>query len=204
MRTLLSRISANAGSSLTAGGTLLAVGVAIGAIGLTEVSLVNGDGTSPLRNGWVQVGLVVGMIGAAWTIATFVLAMIATKKHADFHRTLGHALNDGEHLANNWGSLQEIRTWGQQTADLIHAGLGDGEDRLFLGDWESLGEQDDMSRPRPEGHRWLYRRLQRLMRLMDRMHSMHTGAGVKLPDCAYVSDADPRFATGGPYDGDRQ
>jgi hypothetical protein len=147
--------------------------------------------------------IVVGMVGAAWTIATFVLAVIATKKHADFQRLLGHALHDGEHLANNRGSLQETRTWGQQAADLIHAGLGDGEDRLFFGDWESLGEQDDMSRPRPAGHRWLYRRLQRLMRLMDRMHSMHMGAGVKLPDWAYVSGADPQSATGGPYDGDR-
>jgi hypothetical protein len=148
MRTLLSRISANAGSSLTAGATVLAIGVAIGAIGLTEVTLAAGKPVSPLRNGWVQVGLGVGALGAAWTLATFILAMVATKKHADFQRLLGHALNDGERLANNWGSPQEIRTWGQQTADL--------------------------------------------MRLMDRMHSMHMGAGVKLPDWAYVSDASPQ------------
>jgi hypothetical protein len=164
--------------------------VAIGAVGLTEVTLAKGHGVPPLRNGWVQAGLIVGVVGAAWTIGTFVLAMISTTKHVHFQRLLGHALNDGEYLGNHAGSLKEVARWGQQAADLIHAGLGDGEDRLFLGDWESL-EAQDLSRPRPEGHLWLYRRLQRLMRLMDRIHSMHIGAGVKLADWEYVSEADP-------------
>ena len=57
IRTFLSRTSANAGASLAAGGTLLAIGVALGAIGLTEVTIAKTP-ASPFKNGWVLVGFV--------------------------------------------------------------------------------------------------------------------------------------------------
>jgi len=194
MRAFLGRIVGNAGSSLTAGGTVLAIGVALGAIGLAETTSANSaklvylrPPQSPFANGWVICGLIAGVIGALWVIGTFVLALIATAKTERFRQLLGHALNDGERLHEQAPptTLQVIRAWGQQAHDLVQAGYGPGEARLFLGEWDLPTQH--VTGKEPEGHLWLERRLMRLSRLMDRMHLMQVGPGTRLPAWTYVS-----------------
>jgi hypothetical protein len=183
MRTFLGRLSANAGSALAAAGSLLALGAALGAVGLAQLQ----PKESPLANGWVLAGFVVISLGAAWFVGTFILAMIATIKHEHFKELLGHALHDGEKLEGEKAPKSEVAAWSQQAADLIHAGLGSGEDRLFLGEWD-FGPQYLSGKEIP-GQPFLQRRLRQLMKLLARVDSTHVGAGAKLPKWKYVSGA---------------
>jgi hypothetical protein len=182
-------LTANSSASLTVGGTVLAIGVALGAVGLTEVSQAT-PSPRPFSNDWVIAGTVIALVGAAWVLATFILVVMAAQRTAHFHALLGHALNDGEELSDRRRAVANeatIREWGQQAHDLIAAGLGMPEGRLFLADYD-LGVQ--YSGGQPPGHLWLHRRLQRLTRLMDRMHLLSVGPMTKLPAWRYVSDKD--------------
>lgn len=185
LRAFLGRIVGNAGSSLTAGGTVLAIGLGVASVGVSASTK-----TSPWSNPWFDIGFILAMIGAAWVIGTFVLAMISTAKTERFEELIGHALNDGEALEDEGATQSTIRKWAQQTHDLIQAGLGPAEARLFLGE-SDLGTQFVSDKTRP-GHPWLQRRLRRLSRLMDRMHSMHVGP-VRSSQTGSISRARPRF-----------
>jgi hypothetical protein len=164
----------------------LAIGIGLAAVGLTEVSAVTPT-RSPFTNGWFRAGLIVSLVGAVWVLGTFALAMTGTVRAARFHELLGHALNDGQRLAEQGASKVTITAWATQARDLIEASLGSAEARLFLGEWD-LGEQFGGG---PEGHLYLHRRLIRLSRLMDRMYATHVGPGQKLGDWVYRS-SDPR------------
>jgi hypothetical protein len=185
MRSFLSRLSAHAGSALAAGGSVLAVGAALGAVGLAELQ----SGASPFDNGWIVSGVAIITAGAVWSILTFILVLVAAAKTERFQELLGHALNDAEALEREGAPKTAIRDWGQQTHDLIEAGLGPGEGRLFLGEFD-LGTEAVFPKNLPL-HPWLHRRLTRLSRLMDRMHSMHVGAGAKMKDWTYLSSKRP-------------
>jgi hypothetical protein len=124
-----------------------------------------------------------------WDLRPF--ALIATAKTERFRELLGHALNDGEKLHDQVPPtpLPVIQAWGQQAHDLIQAGYGPGEARLFLGEWDL--DTQYVTGKEPEGHLWLARRLMRLSRLMDRMHLMQVGPGTKLPPWANLSTKVP-------------
>src|SRR6266567_2220391 len=96
-----------------------------------------------------------------------------------FRILLGHALNDGEALVDEGAPKATIREWGQQAQDLIEAGLGPPEARLFLSDYD-IDATFAMASNLP-GHVWLERRLRRLTRLMDSMQGVQVGPGAKLP-----------------------
>lgn len=176
MRRFLGRIVVNAGSSLTAGGTVLAIGVALGAVGLAEVQ---GSGRSPFSNGWVVFGAVLALIGALWVIGTFIAAVVATAKTEKFHDLLGRALSEGEVLALGTPDGDAIQRWGQATQRLIEAGLGGAEGRLFMSDWDlgiSFKAETQVS-----SKVWLRMRLARLTRLMDRMHEHQVNPRFQAP-----------------------
>jgi hypothetical protein len=182
MRALLNRLAANAGSALAAGATVLAVGAALGAVGLAETQKQAG---SPFRNPLVLIGVGIIIVAAAWSVAILVIAMVATANTDRFHILLGHALNDGEALEQDGAPKPLIDAWGQQTHDLIEAGLGPAAARVFLSEWD-LGTQLLPAKFKP-GHPWLQRRLMRLTRLMESMHLMHVGPTAKLPHWRYQS-----------------
>jgi hypothetical protein len=169
MRALLGRVAANAGASLTVGGTVLAIGVALGAVGLGE--LRPDTPPSPFSNGFVRAGMVLIALGAVWTIGTFVLAMVATAKTEYFRDEIADALRAGNVLMESQTEdADEAERWGQTVADLIEAGLGGFEAVLFVTD-QDLGinlrptNQSDVQA-------WLRRRIQRLARLLDRAQAL--------------------------------
>ena len=127
MRTFLGRIAANAGPSLTAGAVVLAVGAGLGTLGLHEVP----DRASPFSNGLVRGAIVVGSVGAAWCVMTFVVAMVATVKTERLRRQLGKALRQAndlrEHLTNSG-----TEEWFTNCRSLLRAGLGEAEEHAFI------------------------------------------------------------------------
>jgi hypothetical protein len=183
MQGFLARLANNAGSALAAGATVLAVGAALGAVGLSEAQ---GSGNSPFQNGWVLGGVGIMALAALWSVAVFVIAMIASVKTEMFHILLGHALNDGERLEIDLGPYEAIAAWAQQAHDLIEAGIGSAEARWFLSEWD-LGIQF-VSQKEKKGLPYLRRRLQRLTQLMARMYAMRVGPGAKLPEWEYQAN----------------
>jgi len=80
----------------------LAIGVALGAIGLAEATSAS-PLEAPFENSWVVVGVILALVAAAWVVGTFVLALIATAKTERFRLLLGHALTNGD-LVSDAGS----------------------------------------------------------------------------------------------------
>jgi len=118
------------------------------------------------------------------------LARVSAAKNERFRELLAEALNDGEllYLQEPVATLQVVKEWAQQAANLIQVGYGTGEARLFFGDWDLRPQE--VSGNEPAGRPWLERRLMRLSRLMDRMHLMQVGPATKLPTWTYVSTTD--------------
>ena len=58
------RVNQNSAAALTVGGTVLALGIALGAVGLAEISRTE----SPWANLWVRVGSGIGLLALAWIL----------------------------------------------------------------------------------------------------------------------------------------
>ena len=82
------RVNQNSAAALTVGGTVLALGIALGAVGLAEISRTE----SPWANAWVKVGCGIGLLALAWIISVFFVAMRATLKRDRFVGQVGHAI----------------------------------------------------------------------------------------------------------------
>jgi hypothetical protein len=167
MRGFLGRIARNAGAALTAGGTVLGLGLGFGAIGLAETR----SHVSPLENAWVMAGLLIAIAGTVWCVGVFVVAMIATAKSERFTDQIGKAFLQGELMLRHPPLTDEaIDTWGAQISDLIEAGLGSHEAYLFFTTHDlgiklrRAGTDDSVA--------WMGRRMQALARLMSRLHTM--------------------------------
>src|SRR6266571_4424837 len=96
MQAWFDRLVANAGSALTVGGTVLAVGLGFGAVGLAEKPAVGQF--SPWSNWWFVIGLVLALLGLVWVLATFIAAMMVTTKSERFRAWLGEALLKGQDM----------------------------------------------------------------------------------------------------------
>jgi hypothetical protein len=136
------RVNQNSAAALTVGGTVLALGIALGAVGLAEI----GRTKSPWGNVWVRVGCGIGVLALAWILTVFFVAMRATLKRDRFVGRVGRAIAVGKCLLvgitkQNLRAFEELSTdWTQLTASLIEAGLGSADKELFLSSPRLIGQ----------------------------------------------------------------
>ena len=173
---VLDLIANNVSTSLTAGSTILAVGVALGAVGLTEIDAVN---RSPFTNGWVRTGAALGAVGASWTLATFVIALAATRKAALARRYIAQAHYTGNRLEEQGPSQEQAEAWAHEVSRFLTVAFGEAERELFWSHHDLSPESSEHASP---SQLWLRRRLLRLMDLAGRSHAMTASFGLRRDD----------------------
>lgn len=159
MKAFLGRLTVNSAAALTVGGTVLAIGIALGALGLDEIEAPD----SPWANLWVIVGSVVALVSLVWIAAILGIGLWQTLKADRFLDQLGKAIAQGKDLTYRRGETwdSDVASWAEKCRALLGSGLGSGEARAFI--WKY---QED--KHRVDASSVIYDALPRLVEIHDR------------------------------------